>query len=111
MNGNAGGVGNVPYFDLLGEAIVGDDVGVGFVDGGYQDAMTIRGGIEVIVIGGLAEGSDREGGGVDESELGKGEVIEKVLVAGGAKSIACFVGAALPFLAGSFLNAGTREDF
>ncbi len=34
-----------------------------------------------MVIGGLTEGRDGEGGGLDESELREREVIEKVLVA------------------------------
>jgi hypothetical protein len=54
---------------LFGEALVGDDVGVGLVNGGDEDVVTVGSGIDVLEVSGLAEGSDGESGGVDESEL------------------------------------------
>jgi len=111
VDGNVGGVGSVPDFNFLRETLVGDDVGIRLVDSGDEDVATVGSGVEAIVIGGLAEGSDGEGGGVDESELRKGEIIEKVLVSGGAEGVSSFVGAGLTFLAGGFLNTGTGEDF
>ena len=68
------------------------------MNGGDEDVVSIRGGIEGFVIGGLTDGRDGEGDGIDESELGEREVIEQILVVCAAEGVTIFVGTALAFL-------------
>ncbi len=46
VNGNVRAVGDVPNFDVLGEAIVGYEIGVRLVNGRHEDVVSVRGGIE-----------------------------------------------------------------
>ena len=79
------------------------------MNGRHEDVVSVRRGVERIKIGRLPEVRDGEGGGIDESELRKREVIEKVLVARTAKRVASFVGTALAFFSGGFLDTGTGK--
>src|ERR1035441_6552204 len=99
MAENVGDLGYVPDLDFLREAIVSGDVRVGLVDRGDEDVPAIRRRIERLVICRLSNGRDRRGGRVNQGELRRREVIEKIFVVLAAERVAVFVGAALSFFA------------
>ncbi len=109
VNSNVRAVRSIPNFNFLREAIVGHDIRVGLVNGGHEDVVSIRGGIEGFVIGGLTEGRDGEGAGIDESELREREVIEQILVVRIAEGVTSFVGTALALSPVGFLDTRTRK--
>src|ERR1700722_9543376 len=110
MSKNVGTLRYVPDLHFLGEAIVGGDVRVGFVDRGDEEVLAIWSGIELLIVCRLSHRRDRRRSRVNQGKLRTGEVIEEILVVSIAQRVAVFVGAALSFFPSRFLNARTRRQ-